>query len=76
MTTRKYVHILEISAQFWVYPLTGYIYVKIRHFYRMKLRKEALKNKIFCPENSQLRCVIVRKHILTVLYMHSYHISI
>ena len=34
------------------------------------MRKEDLKSRIFCPKISQLCCVMVTKHIFSVLYIH------
>ena len=34
------------------------------------MQKEDLKSRIFCPKISQLCCVMVTKHIFSVLYIH------
>ena len=61
----------KFPAQFWVYPLTGYILYKNQAFLLFaSVRKEDLKIRIFLPKNSQLCCVMVTKHIFAVLYMH------
>ena len=70
MTIRSMYTFQKFPAQFWVYQLTGISYVKIRNYIECNCAKRGLEKQDFCHKNSQLRCVIVTKHILSVLYMH------
>ena len=62
MTTRKYVHIPEISCSFLGLPTDGYILCKNQAIRELKLCEEDLKSRIF------LCCVMMTKHICGFIY--------
>ena len=71
MTTRKYVHIPEISSSNLGLPTDGvYPTKKSDIFIDCNCAKRGLEKQDFFPKNNQLCCVMMTKHIFSVLYMH------